>query len=417
MKCLNCAQNNPDEAIYCQNCATYLAERSSTDLLDLLRSLVLALIFTSIFYLVFPLPQIRSDYIHDLLDGRISELIFGLSCWAIFLIFFKWRQHRIQFKTYLAFRQKELTNSLSEGIFVKDVDIRIEQIGNFLAKKKIKHFQASILFVRLRRILHYLRVVPKKEELHQILNYQAEIDFNRLQNGYTLINVLIWAIPILGFIGTVFGIGQSVGEFSTFVRSMDTAAISGQMRSALGGVTSGLSIAFNTTFLALVSVIPIMLLSSLIRKSQEDLLLKVEEYCLDELLPNLHINPGDEELQNRTNEHLSTLNDFTENWLKRIAPVLTSVSENSDVLQAQIKGLQPLLRDYSNEIIQKKISEPETKSDLPKSLESESDQSNYCKVDPISSNDMDLGLEVFEKTKEIKSDSNQDDFSLINPKV
>ena len=417
MKCLNCAQNNPDEAIYCQNCATYLADRSSTDLLDLLRSLVLALIFTSIFYLVFPLPQIRSDYIHDLLDGRISELIFGLSCWAIFLIFFKWRQHRIQFKTYLAFRQKELTNSLSEGIFVKDVDIRIEQIGNFLAKKKIKHFQASILFVRLRRILHYLRVVPKKEELHQILNYQAEIDFNRLQNGYTLINVLIWAIPILGFIGTVFGIGQSVGEFSTFVRSMDTAAIGGQMRSALGGVTSGLSIAFNTTFLALVSVIPIMLLSSLIRKSQEDLLLKVEEYCLDELLPNLHINPGDEELQNRTNEHLSTLNDFTENWLKRIAPVLTSVSENSDVLQAQIKGLQPLLRDYSNEIIQKKISEPEIKSDLPKDLESESDQSNYCKVDPISSNDMDLRLEVFEKTKEIKSDSNQDNFSLIKPKV
>ncbi len=417
MKCLNCAQNNPDEAIYCQNCATYLADRSSTDLLDLLRSLVLALIFTSIFYLVFPLPQIRSDYIHDLLDGRISELIFGLSCWAIFLIFFKWRQHRIQFKTYLAFRQKELTNSLSEGIFVKDVDIRIEQIGNFLAKKKIKHFQASILFVRLRRILHYLRVVPKKEELHQILNYQAEIDFNRLQNGYTLINVLIWAIPILGFIGTVFGIGQSVGEFSTFVRSMDTAAIGGQMRSALGGVTSGLSIAFNTTFLALVSVIPIMLLSSLIRKSQEDLLLKVEEYCLDELLPNLHINPGDEELQNRTNEHLSTLNDFTENWLKRIAPVLTSVSENSDVLQAQIKGLQPLLRDYSNEIIQKKISEPEIKSGLPKGLESESDQSNYCKVDPISSNDMDLRLEVFEKAKEIKSDSNQDNFSLIKPKV
>ena len=133
---------------------------------------------------------------------------------------------------------------------------------------------------------------------------------------------------------------------------MDTAAIGGQIRSALGGVTSGLSIAFNA-ILALVSVIPIMLLSSLLRKSQEDLLLKVEEYCLDELLPNLHVNPGDEELKNRTNEHLSTLNDFTENWLKRIAPVLTSVSENSEVLQAQIQGMQPLLRDYSSEIIQK----------------------------------------------------------------
>jgi hypothetical protein len=257
---------------------------------------------------------------------------------------------------------------------------------------------------------------PKKEELHQILNYQAEIDFNRLQNGYTLINVLIWAIPILGFIGTVFGIGQSVGEFSTFVRSMDTVAIGGQMRSALGGVTSGLSIAFNTTFLALVSVIPIMLLSSLLRKSQEDLLLKVEEYCLDELLPNLHINPGDEELKNRTNEHLSTLNDFTENWLKRIAPVLTSVSENSEVLQAQIQGMQPLLRDYSDEIIHKAPSEPNNKSDSPEALESE-DEASEVGIDPISSSDMELGIKLSEKSAEIPSDSKQEDFSLNKPQV
>ena len=416
MKCLNCSRNNPDEAIYCQNCGTYLTERTSSDLLDLLRSLVLALIFTSVFHLIFPLPQIKSHYIHDLLDGRISEIIFGLSCWALLLVFFKWRHHRLQLKTYLAFRQKELTDSLSEGIFVKDVEKRIEQIGTFLAKQRIKRFQVSVLFIRVRRILHYLKVVPKKEELHQILNYQAEIDFNRLQNGYTLINVLIWAIPILGFIGTVFGIGQSVGEFSTFVRSIDTAAIGGQMRSALGGVTSGLSIAFNTTFLALVSVIPIMLLSSLLRKSQDDLLLKVEEYCLDELLPNLHVNPGDEELRNRTNEHLSNLNDFTENWLKRIAPVLTSVSENSEVLQAQIQGMQPLLRDYSDKIIHKAPSEPDNKSDSPEALESESEPSEG-KTDPISLSEMELGIKISEKSAEIPSDSKHGDLSLSKPQV
>ena len=416
MKCLNCSQNNPDEAIYCQNCGTYLAERSSSDMLDLIKSLVLALIFTSVFYLVFPLPQIKNDYLHELLDGRISELIFGLSCWALFLVFFKWRHHRLQLKTYLAFRQKELTVSLSKGIFVKDVDSRIEQIGNFLAKKQIKHFQVSVLFIRVRRILHYLRVIPKKEELQQIFNYQAEIDFNRLQNGYTLINVLIWAIPILGFIGTVFGIGQSVGEFSTFVRSMDTAAIGGQMRSALGGVTSGLSIAFNTTFLALVSVIPIMLLSSLLRKSQEDLLLKVEEYCLDELLPNLHVNPGDEELKNRTNEHLSTLNDFTENWLKRIAPVLTSVSENSEVLQAQIQGMQPLLRDYSAEIIQKNPSESNNKSESPVTVKSENEH-NDDNIKLVSSNEIDLRIKNSAIAQEILPDSKKGDFSLSKPQV
>jgi biopolymer transport protein ExbB/TolQ len=415
MKCLNCARINPDEAVYCQKCGTYLAKRSSFDQLDLMRSLILALILTSVFYLVFPLPQIKNDYIHDLLDGNISELIFGLSCWALFLVFFKWRQHRFQFKTYLAFRQKELTDSLSGGIFVKDVDSRVEEIGNFLAKNKIKHFQVSILFIRVRKILHYLRVVPKKEELHQIFNYQAEIDYNRLQNGYTLINVLIWAIPILGFIGTVFGIGQSVGEFSTFVRGMNTAAMGGQMRSALSGVTSGLSIAFNTTFLALVSVIPIMLLASLLRKNQEELLLKVEEYCLDELLPNLHVNPGDEELQSRTNEHLSTLNDFTVNWLKRVAPVMASVSENSEVLLAQIQGIQPLLRDYSSGVIHNGLSEIRKKADPPEKSESANDPLNHVELDQTSSNEINLRSEISNSAEEKSSDSQASVFATDKP--
>ena len=351
MKCLNCSQANPSSAVYCQNCGGFLAENTYSDLPDLFKSLVLASLITSVFYLIFPLPQIRTDYVHELLDGRISELIFGLSCWAMLLIFFKWLHQRQQLQTYRAMRDPSLLRAYAKGIYVKDVDVRIKETGEFLAERKIKKFQNSVIFIRVRRILHYLRAIPKKEELHQILNYQAEIDYNRLQNSYTLLNVLIWAIPILGFIGTVFGIGQSVGEFSTFVRSMDTVALGGQMRSALGGVTSGLSVAFNTTFLALVSVIPIMLLSSLLRKGQEDLLLRIEEYCLEDLLPYLHVNPGDEELQQQTQDQLARLSEFTDNWLRRVAPVLESVAEESSILQAQVEGLQPLLREYSSQLI------------------------------------------------------------------
>ena len=159
-----------------------------------------------------------------------------------------------------------------------------------------------------------------------------------------------------------------------------------------------------------------MLLSSLLRKSQEDLLLKVEEYCLDELLPNLHVNPGDEELKNRTNEHLSTLNDFTENWLKRIAPVLTSVSENSEILQAQIQGIQPLLRDYSAEIIHKTSSEPNNKSESSDTVKSESEQ-NDDNIELVSSNDIELGIKNSAKAPEILPDSKQGDFSLSKPQV
>jgi len=150
------------------------------------------------------MPVTRSEYLIQLFSGRISELIFTLTLWSLFLIFFKFIRHRQQQRAYTSFRDHELHESLSEGIYVRDVEKRIIEISQFLEAKKVKKFQNSVIFRRIRRILYYLRAVPKKEEINTILNYQAEIDYNRMQTGYTLINVFIWAIPILGFIGTVF---------------------------------------------------------------------------------------------------------------------------------------------------------------------------------------------------------------------
>ena len=175
-----------------------------------------------------------------------------------------------------------------------------------------------------------------------------------MQTGYTLINVFIWAIPILGFIGTVFGIGQSIGEFSQFIRGVETSELSTQMRSALSGVTQGLSVAFNTTFLALVGVIPVMLLSSTLRKGEEDLLLSVEEYCLEDLLPNLHVRPGEETMDEAVHEHLGKLVEFSENWRKQVAPVMSELEKQSESLKHQVGGLQPLLRHYSDHVFQVK---------------------------------------------------------------
>tara|TARA_B100000470_G_scaffold128460_1_gene99413 strand:- start:562 stop:1200 length:639 start_codon:yes stop_codon:yes gene_type:complete len=175
-----------------------------------------------------------------------------------------------------------------------------------------------------------------------------------MQSGYTLLNVFIWAIPILGFIGTVFGIGQSIGEFSDFIRSTDGTDLNAQMRSALGGVTSGLSVAFSTTFIALVGVVPVMMLSSSLRKREEDLLLSVEEYCLEDLLPNLHVRPGDEVLEDAVSSHLEQMAEFSENWRRQVSPLLDSVQKHSNSLSAQVGGLQPLIQKFSESLFEVK---------------------------------------------------------------
>ena len=374
MKCLKCGWSNSETVAYCQNCHSYLAESPGIEALNTFKSLILGVFFTGIFYLVFPMPLIRSEYWQQLFSGRISETIFALVLWSIFLIYFKWIQFRQQHQTYAAFRNQLLHDSFSNGIYVKDVDERILEISQFLQEQKVNKFQDSIIFRRVRRTLRHLKAIPKKEEITSILNYQAEIDHNRMQSSYALLNVFIWAIPILGFIGTVFGIGQSIGEFSDFIRSTNSTDMNTQIRSALGGVTSGLSVAFSTTFIALVGVVPIMMLASSLRKREEDLLLSVEEYCLEDLLPNLHLRPGDELLDDAVTGHLEQMADFAEDWRKQVSPVLKSVEQYSKGLAAQVRGLQPLIQKFSESLFEakdemgeiKKVEKNNEKSASPK---------------------------------------------------
>ena len=92
MKCLKCGNSNPENAAYCQNCNAYLAEPPGMEYLDAFKALILGLFFTGIFYLVFPMPVVRNEYLLQLFSGRISEIIFALILWSLFLILFKWRQ-------------------------------------------------------------------------------------------------------------------------------------------------------------------------------------------------------------------------------------------------------------------------------------------------------------------------------------
>ena len=85
----------------------------------------------------------------------------------------------------------------------------------------------------------------------------------------------------------------------------------------------------------------------MVRQGEEGLLLNVEEYCLEELLPHLHVHPGRQELENVTQTQLEQLTNFTEQWTQQAAPVLNSVGEHAKTLEAQVAALQPVLRDFS----------------------------------------------------------------------
>jgi len=108
---------------------------------------------------------------------------------------------------------------------------------------------ASLVGKRLLRLLEVWRSTGSSFQLERAADGDLELYELSSQSSYSLPKVLMWAIPLLGFIGTVIGMSQAVGSFDAVLSNADN--VDG-LKNGLTRVTSGLGTAFDTTYLALV---------------------------------------------------------------------------------------------------------------------------------------------------------------------
>lgn len=97
----------------------------------------------------------------------------------------------------------------------------------------------------------------------------------RIESGNSMIRYLIWAIPSIGFIGTVRGIGQAL--------SAADQALAGD----ISAMTNSLGVAFNSTLVALVISILLMFLLHELQRMQDKLVVDTQAYCEDFLLKRI----------------------------------------------------------------------------------------------------------------------------------
>ena len=102
---------------------------------------------------------------------------------------------------------------------------------------------------------------------------------DRLDSELSMVRYIAWAIPSIGFIGTVRGIGTALSQ--TY-QAMD---------GNITGVTNSLSIAFNSTFVALLISMVVMFFMHQLQLKQERLVLDCHAYCENNLLRFLK-SPG-----------------------------------------------------------------------------------------------------------------------------
>ena len=109
---------------------------------------------------------------------------------------------------------------------------------------------------------------------------QCDIEADRLDSELSMVRYISWAIPSIGFIGTVRGIGDALGQAYK--------AVEGD----ISGVTASLGVAFNSTFVALVLSIIIMFALHQLQLSQERLVLNTQRYIDRHLLRHLSVPRG-----------------------------------------------------------------------------------------------------------------------------
>jgi hypothetical protein len=174
-----------------------------------------------------------------------------------------------------------------------------------------RRLQNTFLARRVSAVLDFLCQRRTAADLDDQLRALADNDALAMENSYALTRFITWAIPILGFLGTVLGITGAISG----VKSDDLE---------LGSVTGGLAYAFDATALALGITMITMFCSFLTEKAEGGVLEEVDRFV-------------DRELAHRFQRKDADLGPLAEG-LRQNASVLINAMQQLVERQAEVWG-------------------------------------------------------------------------------
>ncbi len=202
-------------------------------------------------------PQ-RSYYV--VLRDFEQETCFVLMLWAIAILGYKATGTRRQQK------QLELDLvGLPDGVAVT---VESAEQTSALIRRRIPDDAQDYLLSRVMlAAIDRFSATRNVQDVSSVVNTVCDEEAERAESELSIIRYIAWAIPSVGFIGTVRGIGDALGQAHRAVQG------------DISGVTQSLGVAFNSTFIALVISIVLMFLIHALQSTQERLVLDVRRYC------------------------------------------------------------------------------------------------------------------------------------------
>jgi hypothetical protein len=209
---------------------------------------------------------------------RVSRLILGPEQIASYCCF-TWAGF-ILLGRYLEVRRQRRAFGLD--LLPTDVGVCILPEDARLLQRRVEQRAGGRPFIlanMIRLALGKYAVSRSGRDVSETVRTQADVDLGRLVSSMATVHYLAWAIPAIGFLGTVRGLATSLTmgartgeEISRFIHD----------------ATIHLNVAFDCTLVALALSLVLMFLLHSVQRDEEALVIDCQSYCLEHLVTRLY---------------------------------------------------------------------------------------------------------------------------------
>jgi biopolymer transport protein ExbB/TolQ len=216
-----------------------------------------------------PVPHnLRSVFV--ILKDYEQEIAVILGAWALALIgqqaLAVARNRRLLEKDYI---------ELSEGHVILPDDARAygRPIESLPSREREMLLPRALLVT-----LNRFGATRSVQDSAEAARAECENELDRLDAQLSMVRFTAWAIPAVGFVGTVRGIGRALQEAQ------------GALHGDISGVTLGLGVTFNATLTALISCITVMFFLHQLQQAQDRLVLDARMYIDRRLIRSMRVH-------------------------------------------------------------------------------------------------------------------------------
>src|SRR3982750_1037086 len=211
--------------------------------------------------------QLRSVYV--ILKDHEQELCVILCLWSLLLLARQAQDTRLA---------RQLLDrdyvKIGDGQVVLPEDARVySRPLEALPAAEASRFLPRLLMVAYNRF----GATRSVQDAAEAVRDECDFETASLDTKLSMVRFTAWAIPAVGFVGTVRGIGAALQEAQ------------GAMGGDISGVTMGLGVTFNATLTALCSCIVVMFWMHQLQQFQDRLVLDCRTYVDRQLLRKLRV--------------------------------------------------------------------------------------------------------------------------------